>query len=370
MKNQPRLWYIDNLRIFLIGLVVLHHLAITYGAPGSWYYNESQAGPPEVLPLAMFVATNQSFFMGMFFFISAFFIFPSLNKKGVSRFLGERLMRLGIPLLFFYFILSPISVFIVNRYIHNQDISLSDYLLNAYGAGFGPMWFVEALLLFTFLFLLLKSFISGISLSFPGTGKIIGAAIAIGLLQFVIRIWLPVGWSMPFTNFQFPFFVQYIVMFVLGIVAWQNKWLEQISVKSAKRWFLFSQFLIFIGFPAMFILGGAAESGSEPFMGGLTWQNFSYAVWEQLLGFSLIAALPGLFKRYFNSQGNLARLLSGSAYAVFIIHTFILVAVSSIFVAWQAPQLVKLIGLAPLVLVVSFLIASLLHKIPVLNKIL
>ena len=72
-KNKPRLFYIDNLRIFLISLVVLHHFAITFGAPGDWYYMESQAGFPEIIPMAMFLSTNQAFFMGMFFFISAYF---------------------------------------------------------------------------------------------------------------------------------------------------------------------------------------------------------------------------------------------------------------------------------------------------------
>ena len=70
ISPSTRLFDIDNLRIFLISLVVLHHFAITYGAPGSWYYNESEAGMPEAIPLSMFVATNQAFFMGMFFFIS------------------------------------------------------------------------------------------------------------------------------------------------------------------------------------------------------------------------------------------------------------------------------------------------------------
>ena len=88
--NSSRLVYIDNLRIFLISLVVLHHLAITYGAPGSWYYNESMVGLPEILPMSMFVASNQSFFMGFFFFISAFLIMPSLNRKGMKQFVADR----------------------------------------------------------------------------------------------------------------------------------------------------------------------------------------------------------------------------------------------------------------------------------------
>lgn len=112
--NQSRLFYIDNLRIFLISLVVLHHLSITYGAPGGWYYNESEAGFPEVLFMSMFVATNQSFFMGMFFMISAFFIIPSLERKGTGKFITDRLLRLGIPLLVFYFLLNPLTVFIRN----------------------------------------------------------------------------------------------------------------------------------------------------------------------------------------------------------------------------------------------------------------
>lgn len=70
--NSPRLFYIDNLRIFLISLVVLLHLNITYGGPGDWYYNESEAGFPEIILQAMFNITNQAFFMGMFFLFLLF----------------------------------------------------------------------------------------------------------------------------------------------------------------------------------------------------------------------------------------------------------------------------------------------------------
>ena len=40
VQAAGRLLFMDNLRVFLTILVVLHHLAITYGASGSWFYLE------------------------------------------------------------------------------------------------------------------------------------------------------------------------------------------------------------------------------------------------------------------------------------------------------------------------------------------
>lgn len=369
-KNNKRLFYVDNLRIFLISLVVLHHLSITYGAPGDWYYNESQAGFPEIIPLAMFVATNQAFFMGMFFFISAFFILPSLIKKGTAKFIKDRLLRLGIPLLVFFYILSPLTVFIRNRFIQGGDISLVNYWIKGYGRGFGPLWFVEALLIFTFFYLIIHLLKFKITLKFPKTIFIILAAIFVGLLQFIIRIWLPVGWSMPFTNFQFPFFVQYIVLFVFGIIAYQNHWLDHINAKKGMQWIILAQVLVLIGFPLLFFVGDTANQGTESFMGGATWQSLAYALWEQLVGFSLIIGLPGLSKKYFNRQGNLARQLSAGAYAVFIFHAPVIVGISALFIFWKIPQLVKFIVLAPVALLTCLLVAYLFKKLPLVKKIL
>ena len=38
--QSTRLLFIDNLRILLICLVVVQHLAVTYGATGFWYYRD------------------------------------------------------------------------------------------------------------------------------------------------------------------------------------------------------------------------------------------------------------------------------------------------------------------------------------------
>ena len=65
----------------------MHHAFVTYGAPGSWYYNEKTTHIGALVPMTLFVAVNQSFFMGLFFFMSAYFTPTSYDKKGALNFI-------------------------------------------------------------------------------------------------------------------------------------------------------------------------------------------------------------------------------------------------------------------------------------------
>ena len=106
--EKPRLYFIDNLRILLITLVIMQHLSITYGGPGSWYYKEVQADQITGIVLSWHNATNQAFFMGFLFMIAGYFTAGSYDRKGPRRFLKDRLLRLGIPILCYDFIIGPL----------------------------------------------------------------------------------------------------------------------------------------------------------------------------------------------------------------------------------------------------------------------
>jgi len=45
--------------------------------------------------------------MGLFLLISAYFVPGSFDRKGASRFLKDRLIRLGIPMAVYSWVLSP-----------------------------------------------------------------------------------------------------------------------------------------------------------------------------------------------------------------------------------------------------------------------
>jgi fucose 4-O-acetylase-like acetyltransferase len=106
--------YIDRLRSVMTVMVILHHTAITYGAPGGWFWMELKpSASPSSLLLTLFVTTNQAYFMGFFFMLAGYFSPASLERKGYARFIGDRFLRLGLPLLAFGLVLGPLTAAIV-----------------------------------------------------------------------------------------------------------------------------------------------------------------------------------------------------------------------------------------------------------------
>src|ERR1700742_3638037 len=70
--SRVRLFFLDHLRAALTILVVLHHLAVIYGAAAVFYYVEPPVPKDQLASLlfSVFVLVNQSYFMGFFFLIS------------------------------------------------------------------------------------------------------------------------------------------------------------------------------------------------------------------------------------------------------------------------------------------------------------
>src|SRR5215469_5283552 len=150
-RLQPaRELYVDRLRSVMTALVILHHTAITYGAIGGWFYHELKpSGSASSLLLTMFCATNQAYFMGFFFLLAGYFTPGSLERKGYGRFLGDRLLRLGVPLLMFIFVLGPVTAALATAYEGKGFWPTLAYLWNHTVIINGPLWFAQALLMFS-----------------------------------------------------------------------------------------------------------------------------------------------------------------------------------------------------------------------------
>ena len=81
---MKRVYYIDNLRIFLTALVIVHHTAIAYGASGGWcYITPNTVKGAQMIGLSSLLAVDQAFFMSFFFFISL--CSPQNRSTGKAR---------------------------------------------------------------------------------------------------------------------------------------------------------------------------------------------------------------------------------------------------------------------------------------------
>ena len=378
--EKGRLTFIDNLRILLITLVMMVHLSISYGGAGSWYYKEGQADTFSSILLTWHNAVVQAFSMGLFFLIAGYFTPGSYDRKGPRPFLKDRLLRLGIPMLCYDFIIGPLIAYpLIQTGAWQSAGPYRDYLAwyyTRFHIGTGPLWFVEALLIFAIGYVLWRAFVrkpapaAQIDGKLPGSTSIAAFAIALGAVSFVVRIWLPIGWAFEPLNLQFPFFPQYICMFIIGIVAYRRNLMVRIPDAMGRFWLFIAVFFAFILLPALIVAGGALSGNLTPFMGGLHWQCFAYAVWEQIAGVAIIIALPVLFRKHLNHQGKLAQAASASAYAAYIIHGPIVILVA---LAIRSITLYPLLKFALAVLIsvpLCFALAHIIRKLPLARRIL
>ena len=378
--EKGRLTFIDNLRILLITLVMMVHLSINYGGAGSWYYKEGQADTFSSILLTWHNAVVQAFSMGLFFLIAGYFTAGSYDRKGPRQFLKDRLLRLGIPMLCYDFVIGPLVVYPLIQFSAWQSTGpYTDYLARYYTRfhiGTGPLWFVETLLIFAIGYALWRAFVrkpapeAQIDGKLPGSPAIAAFAIALGAVSFVVRIWLPIGWAFGPLNLQFPFFPQYICTFIIGIVAYRRNWLATIPDAMGKLWLGVAVIFILILFPVLFVSGGAMSGDISAFVGGLHWQCFALAVWEQFTGVAMIIALMFISRKWFNRQGNVSKAMSASAYTAYIIHAPVIIFVAILIRNISLYPLLKF-ALAVLIAVpLCFALANVVRQLPLARRIL
>jgi fucose 4-O-acetylase-like acetyltransferase len=378
--EKTRLFFIDNLRILLITLVAMVHLSISYGGSGSWYYKEGQADTLSSVVLSWHNGVVQAFSMGLFFLIAGYFTPGPYDRKGPRPFLKDRLLRLGIPMLCYDFVIGPLVAYpLIKLGAWQAAGSYFDYLARYYSRfhiGTGPLWFAEALLIFALGYALWRAFVKTTAPAVPGDGKpptnlaIAAFAIALGTVSFLVRIWLPIGWAFGPLNLQFPFFPQYICLFTAGIVAYRRNWLARIPDSTGRLWLCIAILFVVVLLPALIVAGGALSGDLMPFMGGLHWQCFAYAIWEQVAGVAIIIGLLVLFRKRLNHQGKLAQTASASAYTAYIIHGPIIILVALTIRNITLYPLLKFALAVVISVPLCFALANVIRKLPAAKRIL
>jgi glucan biosynthesis protein C len=305
--------------------------------------------------------------MGLMFFMSGYFVPSSLKRKGEGRFVVERLKRLGIPALLFILIIGPGIVY---------SLYWSNTSLISYYAGYigdptryesGPLWFAIALLIFTMVYLVLKDHVPVISNRSFGNRELFGLAIVMAIGSFLIRLVFPIGSAV--WNMQIPFFFQYVVLFALGIMARQNGWLEDLPKRTSKVWKYLTIFLAVLAWPVLMAAGGALEGDYSSFMGGLNWQSLALAIWEQTFCVAASVSLLIWYKRRMNYESRSTRFLSKNAFAVYVFHAPVLIALSLLLASINLPVIMKFVGVVLATVLMTYSFSHFLRRLPLFKDI-
>ena len=321
-KRPARAYYIDRLRVALTALVVCHHAVLSFdGSPGSvaapWgsvvEYTTAQPQTPifsRSISAMWFLNLNQLYFMGLFFFISGYFTPASFDRKGAFAFLKERVKRLAIPCVVYYFVIGPVlecwlMPHVITRKSKNKHWTIVE----------GPPWYLCTLVIFSCVYVACPHDIDRAAPA-PSVGAfLLVGGLFMGVLEHAMS-GATLLWLNPVTCY---YSVQYVTWFAAGVYAYRQNWLETIvGYAPSTATFLRCVVVAFAGY-LFFAIKALTYFGADnaPTTGSL---EVLGAVWAVAVSLALLHG----FGQHNEKPSKLAKAACDAAYAVYVIHPIFL----------------------------------------------
>ena len=358
-----RIYWLDNLRTFLIFSVVLYHAGGVYESTGGWAVFWIVDDPATNDLVGVINEMINIFVMPTMFFIAGFFTPLSLKNKEGWAFLKSRFRRLIIPWIIAVLTLIPLYkvIFLYSRNLPQESWTTYFHFSKGNISSQNWLWFLPVLFLFDVLYLLLsKANIKIPSISLKGA--ILGTFL-IGFVSSVIigAIFGFRNWTLtPLIDFENERLLANFMIFLLGALSFRQKVFEE-KPKSTKLYILVCStawipIIINIFF---LIIPFIAADGSliSPVVDKLIyWLSFYVSL------LFLMYALIETFWRYFDRTGRTWNELNKNSYGVYIIHVIVLGVIALLLLNLAMPSLLKYLTLAVTTYAASNLIVSLYRR--------
>ena len=307
----------------------------------------------------------------------------SYDRKGVSSFWKERILRLGIPVLLYVLIINPVIYYLlaslgiqpwsstlqsgsfVEYYLSNFQ-SLSNFV--GFITTFAITWFLVVLLIFTAVYTIWRQIAKNDSiqqripeeLPIPKFIYLFLLAIGLGILAFFVRIAFPVEqWPL---GLPLAYLIQYFMMFSVGVVAYRYDWINQMTRQHAKVWAITIFAVVMLYFTYFFVFVGV-DSDYTLFFGGLILEALVFALVDNIICMGMIFLLIKIFYAKFNTRGTVLKKLADSSYTVYLIHPFVVIPVSLGIAPVSLSPLIKMAIVVPVSVVLCYLICILIMQL-------
>ena len=333
---------IGYLRAFITLLVLSHHAVLAYH-PFSPAWSTTLTTQPrwwEAFPVvdphkwkgwSLFTGFNDVFFMSLMFFLSGLFVSDSIRRKGVGRFLRDRLLRLGVPFVVASAIVAPLAYY-PTYLLMPAPAGIAGYWQQWRALGnwpSGPAWFIWVLLAFDIVIAGLFAFVPKI-MEWPGrvvSGSSDRPSVLFLLVAAVSAVtYIPMAiqfgserWSVcgPFffqTSRLFHYFAYFVIAIGVGATVMSRGFFAPDS-KLARRWPLWTNAMVLI----YFALAAAFVTMISGVGKLLPWGPLLGILWVLSCAASCFGFMS-LFARFATRRRVVFDSLTDNAYGMYLIH--------------------------------------------------
>ena len=365
--RQP---WIDNLRVAVIAGVIVHHVATAYVLDVDWYYQERTSNAATEAAVAAVILPASLFAMAVLFLLAGLLAQRSLRRDGAGKFLRRRLLRLGVPLVVYTFLIGPATSVAGAR--AEGDPAAADvgtlFITELRELDTGPLWFVAALLVFSVAYVAWRSARPSRGAPAPLRRRhlaVAGAAIVVG--SFAVRLVWPFATDSPF-NLNLWEWPQTATLFAFGVLAGERGWLDPVPhwiPRTCGR----ATAAALVGLGAL-VAAVSVANDKDPFAGGWHVQALAEPLIEAPMAVAMSLWLVVWFMRRADHDGPLPRRLGRASFAAYILHAPVVVLLSAGLSSLAMVIEIKFLVVAVLGVIASFTVGWLTTRVRPLARVL
>ncbi|MCP3987216.1 MAG: acyltransferase [bacterium] len=352
-----RSYFLDNVRTFIIFLVIVYHSGGVYESTGMWEFFWIVDDPATNNISGLLGLILDIFMMSTLFLISGYLTPTSVATRSGWAFVKSKFRRLIHPWIFGVLFLIPIYkvIFLYSRGLP-QEGWMTYFHVNNGVIHQSWLWFLPLLFAFNVLYLLL----SRSNISVPDISLKQGV-LSVFVLGWVYGTCMDIfgfrGWTLTsLVDFQNERILIYFMFFLLGALCFKLKAFDVshsskrlYNIVNSTSWIPILIYITFLIFP---LVNPGEHIVSEIIDRAIVWFFF------QLSLFSLVYTVIESFRRFRDKKGTIASELNKNSYYVYVIHVVVLGGIALVMLKLEIPSLMKYLILFVSTFVVSNLIVS------------